>query len=179
VVAIVLLALLAFGINHSGANNSIAYSVAGAHYKPAPDAGKQLPSVESATSGADLASQSLASHRGQFVLVNFFASWCAQCQQEAPILAEAEAVLKAHGGTVLGIDYEEGPDTAASYIKKYGVDYPVVVDAAGRVASAYGVSGVPDSYLVAPNGKIVWLNLYELTPTFIHTTLPELLTKFA
>jgi peroxiredoxin len=172
---VVFLIVLAVGISSEGSNNSIAYSVASGHYKLAPDQTTQLPTVPGVDANGSTRTMTLAALRGKVVLVNLFASWCVQCQLEAPVLASAEKLLAAHGGTVLGITYGTTPAAARTFVSRYGIKYPVVEDVAGNFANAYNVSGVPDTFVINKAGKIVALNLYQLTPAWVDQTLSKLL----
>src|ERR1700742_2842502 len=96
-VAVGLLVVLAIAISGQGSNDSIDSQVARGHYPAVPDASERLPVLGTNTQS------SISKLRGKVVLVNVFAGWCTSCYQEAPILRQAEATLKAHGGTVLGV----------------------------------------------------------------------------
>jgi cytochrome c biogenesis protein CcmG/thiol:disulfide interchange protein DsbE len=170
-VAAAVLAMLAFGISNSGPNNSIAYSVASKDYKIAPDYRTALPVLQGASGN-----RSLASYRGRVVLLNFFASWCEPCQGEAPVLAQAQKLLAAHGGTVVGVTFQNSPSDALGYLQSYHLTYPVLTDVSGSLASAFGgLTGVPDTYLLNRQGKIVALNTYQITSSWVKNTLPQLL----
>lgn len=107
-----------------------------------------LPQLE----GSD--SESLADYRGQWVLVNFWASWCLPCRAEAPALEEFQ---RRHGGprfTVLGIDTQDLSDDAQAFVERYGLTYPQLRDGDGDAADDYGTTGVPETFLIDPAGKV-------------------------
>lgn len=92
--------------------------------------------------------------RGQWVLVNFWASWCEPCEQESPAL---EALQQRHGGkdfTVLGIATRDVSDDSRKFIHEYGLSYPQFRDRDGSVARAWGTTGVPESFLIDPEGIV-------------------------
>lgn len=99
--------------------------------------------------------QSLADYEGRWVLVNFWASWCEPCREEAPAL---EAFQREHGGpgfTVLGIDLDDASEDARAFVREYGLTYPQLRDGDGRERrDAYGMTGFPESFLVDPEGEI-------------------------
>lgn len=100
---------------------------------------------------------SLADYRGQWVLVNFWASWCVPCKQEAPAL---ERFQRQHGGaefTVLGIDSRDLTSDGREFARHYGLSYPQLRDGDGGAAHDFGTTGVPENYLVDPTGKVRWL----------------------
>jgi cytochrome c biogenesis protein CcmG/thiol:disulfide interchange protein DsbE len=95
---------------------------------------------------------SLASMRGHYVLVNYFASWCATCASE-----EAQVAKLAGSGVVkvLGVDYDDSTQAARSFLAHFDAHFPVLVDATGQHALAWGVSAPPESFLVAPSGEVI------------------------
>jgi cytochrome c biogenesis protein CcmG/thiol:disulfide interchange protein DsbE len=115
--------------------------------KPAP------PIIGTSFDGAPV---SLATMRGEFVLVNFFASWCPPCREEQPELVEFAYDHKGSGdATVLGVAFDDDPSSASRFLRSTGAVWPAVPDPGGRIALAYGVSAPPESYLVAPDGRVV------------------------
>ncbi len=107
------------------------------------------------------------------VLVNFFASWCIPCVAEAPLLGRVAALLP-----VWGIAYENKPSDAAGFVSQTGAPFArLAADRSGRVAIDWGVSGVPESFLIRPGGIIDWHLAGALTETAVNTTLPALLSR--
>lgn len=99
-------------------------------------------------------SESLADYRGKWVLVNFWASWCLPCRAEAPALEEFQQRHEGPRFTVLGIDTQDLSDDAQAFVEKYGLTYPQLRDGNGDTADEYGTTGVPETFLVDPAGKV-------------------------
>jgi cytochrome c biogenesis protein CcmG/thiol:disulfide interchange protein DsbE len=97
----------------------------------------------------------LSKLRGQIVVINFWASWCAQCQDEQAALNQTWQKFQDSGVVVLGVDFEDTAGDARSYVNSAGVSYPVVEDAASRTALVYGLRGVPETFVVNQAGRIV------------------------
>jgi cytochrome c biogenesis protein CcmG, thiol:disulfide interchange protein DsbE len=96
----------------------------------------------------------LASLRGKPALVNFWASWCGPCRQEAP---ELERFAKAIGGSasLVGVDWNDGAANARGFIARNHWSYPVLRDSSGDVGNAYGLSGLPMTFVLDSSGDIV------------------------
>ncbi len=98
--------------------------------------------------------ESLTNYRGQWVLVNFWASWCVPCRTEAP---ELEEFQRRHGGprfTVLGIDSRDLTGDGRDFVERYGLTYPQLRDGDGDAAHEFGTTGVPENFLIDPRGKV-------------------------
>ncbi len=120
---------------------------------------------------------SLADHRGQWVLVNFWASWCVPCRDEAPAL---EAFQRQNGGadfTVLGIDTRDLSGDGSQFADKYELSYPQLHDGDGEMAHEYGTTGVPENFLVNPRGKVEWSTPGPVTEEMLDEVVTPLLPK--
>ncbi len=94
---------------------------------------------------------------GQWVVVNFFATWCPPCVEEHPELIEfAERHEAAGDATVVSVAFDEPVEVIDGFFEEFGGDWPVVTDPDGRIAVDYGVLSVPESFLVSPTGFVVW-----------------------
>ncbi len=97
----------------------------------------------------------LAQLRGKPALVDFFASWCVPCHEEAPTLQELSRSLGAKA-TVVAVDWDDADGPARAFVRKYGWKFPVLTDTDGSVGESYGVDiGLPTSFVLDPQGRIV------------------------
>jgi peroxiredoxin len=149
VVVVALLALLAFGITHQGTSQAIESQVQAGHHPVAPDANIPLPVL-----GNNRRSETIASLRGKVVMINFYAGWCTACQDESSLIKRAETELAAHGGTVLGITYDDSISDAQSFMSQYHLAFPVLRDPSGNIAQAYGITGVPQTFILNRQGRV-------------------------
>ncbi len=97
---------------------------------------------------------SLASLRGKAVVVNFFASWCVPCKSEAPALEKVWRDYGSQGVVVLGIDTNDASNDARQFISTHGVTYPTV-GGGGGLTGKYGVPGLPVTYVLNREGRVV------------------------
>ncbi len=95
---------------------------------------------------------SLADLKGKPVIVNFWASWCIPCKDEAPALQKTYEKYRAQGLTVLGIDAQDFRGDAKGFTKRFGVTYPVVYDGSGSTLGKWGVTGFPETFFVDRSG---------------------------
>lgn len=117
---------------------------------PAPD--KVLPVLGAPGRG------SIAEYRGRWVLVNLWASWCIPCRQEAPVLDRFARRYRKRDVTVLGINVQDNSDDALAFLRENDVRYPQLRSIGDERSAAFGSTGVPENFLVDPQGKLalIW-----------------------
>lgn len=142
-----LVALLAWKIVNDSQGRFLPSAIAQGELPDAPLF--ELPRLDDDTSLA------LASLRGQGVVINFWASWCPPCRDEAPVLEAAWQKYQDEGLVILGVDREDTPADARDFIEQFGLTYPNVRDAEDTLETPYGLTGFPETYFVDRQGRLV------------------------
>jgi peroxiredoxin len=130
------------------------------HQTPPPKVGAPAPafSLPRLTGEGEL---SLSSFRGKTVVLNFFASWCHPCKREAPDLESVWRQYRSDGLVVLGVDSGDTRGAARDFLRAHGVTYPIVFDPGQTLAlGAYAVPGLPATYVLNPQGRLVGNPVY-------------------
>ena len=153
--------LLGFGLASKGGADI-------AEGDPAPDV--TLPTLDGDGTG------SLADYRGKWVLVNFWASWCNPCRTESPDLQAYQEEHESGAFTVLGINQEDLTEDARAFVEEFGLTYPQLRDASGDQADPFGMSGLPESFLIDPNGDIALIRRGALDDRFLDEYVTPLIT---
>ena len=110
-----------------------------------------------------------AAFKGKVSLVNVWASWCVPCHEEAPLLTE---LARDKRFQIVGINYKDAPDNARRFLGRYGNPFSRVgTDANGRASIEWGVYGVPETFVVDPEGTIVYKLVGPITPENFRTVL--------
>lgn len=123
--------------------------------------------------GTGLRGLDSARFEGKVTLVNVWASWCAPCRQEHPLLMQMAQDPRI---VVAGLNYKDRPENARRFLGELGNPYAQIgVDGNGRAAIDWGVYGVPETFLVGKDGRIAWKHVGPFTPDSIVTGLmPEI-----
>jgi peroxiredoxin len=90
------------------------------------------------------------------ILVNFWATWCAGCKEEIPLLNEIHRKYQNKGLEIVGISVEEEREVVASFSRKHQIEYPVVLDSSGDVAKQYGLLAYPSTLIVGGDGTVLY-----------------------
>jgi cytochrome c biogenesis protein CcmG, thiol:disulfide interchange protein DsbE len=118
---------------------------------------------------------SLAAARGKPVVLNFWATWCGPCVGEHPELLAAARQYGPRGAVFLGVLYGDDPAKAQAWLDQKGNGYPTLIDADQRVAIDYGVAGVPETFVVGPDGTLVHKFVGPVTAAMVGEKLEPLL----
>ena len=124
------------------------------HAQHAPKIGSQAPAftLHQLDGGGTV---SLASLRGKAVVLNFWASWCIPCKSEAKALEQAWGAYRSRGVAFVGVDYHDVSGDARRFVAAHGLTFTILQDGAGTVGSSYGITGVPETYVIDRAGRIV------------------------
>ena len=122
--------------------------------------------------GSHLASDAL---RGQFAMVDFWASWCVPCKVEAKTLEAVWKKYQDRGIVFVGVDIWDKQDRAAEFLEKTGTTYPVGIDPRGEMAVTYGVTGIPEKYFIDPEGRVLRKMVGPMSESRLTAILDELL----
>jgi len=118
-----------------------------------PQVGSPVPDFE--FTALDGSSMNLGAHSGEIVVVNFFASWCDPCRQEAADLEQTWLAYQDQGVRFYGIAYKDADSKAQAFLDEFDVSYPSTVDTSNRTARDYGVTGVPETFVIDREGLLV------------------------
>lgn len=167
--AVGLVALLIFGVLQTTDDSSIDQAIARGE-KPA---AKSLTLDRLDGSGTG----SLADYRGRYVVVNFFASWCGPCKTEAPLLNRVQQQLSRQGGTIIGVTVDDTREDATRFVREHGATYPVFRDVDRSFAKSFELKGVPETFVIDPQGRITALERQQVTQGWVDDELNPLLAR--
>lgn len=159
--AAALVGLLVYGLAARADNHSLDNAVAAGRLPAAPGASQSLPALEAG------GRRTLASYRGQVVVVNFWASWCDPCRAEAPLLQRAQATLAAHRATILGITFRDTASDSQAFVRQYHLTYPSLRDVDGSLAASFATKALPETFVLDRQGRVAELSRGEVNQAFV------------
>lgn len=127
--------------------------------------------------GFDGREVTLSELRGQVVVVNFWASWCQPCRQEAAYLENTWRKYKDQGVVFIGVDYVDTEKEALAYIEEFDITYLNGPDLQTRISQAYNIQGVPETFFIAKNGELRGMHIGPLVPPQLDDKIEELLAE--
>jgi cytochrome c biogenesis protein CcmG, thiol:disulfide interchange protein DsbE len=119
----------------------------------------------------------LADYHGRILVLNFWASWCIPCRIEHPALTAAADSYREHGVEFLGVLYRDLPDAARRWLDQYGEAYPSTEDPGSRTAIGYGLSGVPETFVIGRDGVVVYKHIGPITAAQLRAVLDPLVAQ--
>jgi cytochrome c biogenesis protein CcmG/thiol:disulfide interchange protein DsbE len=173
-IAFGLLAALFYGRLFSGDPSRLPSALIG-HEAPVLD----LPALDGlARDGAPVPGLESAALKGQVTVLNVFASWCAPCRDEHPLLVE---LSKQQGFRLVGLNYKDDAENARRFLGRFSNPFAAVgVDANGRAAIEWGVYGVPETFIVGKDGRIAYKYVGPIDEDGLRTRLmPEIAKAMA
>ena len=152
-VACALVALLIYGVAQRSESSTLDEAVKQGRRPTAPGSHRGLPRL------GEPGAHALADYRGKIVVLNFWASWCEPCKDEAPVLEAAHKRLVASGtGTVLGVTYTDVEGDSKAFVRKFGLTYPIVRDVGTKLAREYGTRALPETFVIDARGRVAALS---------------------
>jgi len=97
----------------------------------------------------------LSSLRGQGVVLNFWASWCIPCKEEAPFLEQVWRKDRKRGLVVVGLDAKDFRKDARRFMRRFDLTFPIVYDGPGKTLARYGVTGFPETFVLDREGRVI------------------------
>jgi cytochrome c biogenesis protein CcmG/thiol:disulfide interchange protein DsbE len=167
--AVALVGLLVFGVLQTTDDSSLDQAVARGE-KPAAQS-VSLNLLDG--SGTD----AIANHRGRPIVVNFFASWCPPCEEEAPLLNRVQKQLEAAGGTVIGVAVDDARSDTQGFIDDHGVRFPVLRDVDRALSKNFEVKGLPETFVIDEQGRITALQRQQITQDWVDDHVTTLLAQ--
>ena len=161
-VSAALVALLIYGVVGAGESTTLDDAVKARERPPAST--RALPALEGGEG-------SLTDWRGKPVIVNFWASWCEPCKDEAPLLERAHARLRARGGTVLGVTVSDAIADSKAFMREHDITFPSLRDVDGDLAQDFETKGVPESFAVDREGRVVAISRGQVNERFVDEAL--------
>jgi cytochrome c biogenesis protein CcmG/thiol:disulfide interchange protein DsbE len=144
---------------------------------PSPLPGRAAPNFVLSTLDGD--TLRLSDLRGQVVLLNFWASWCLACIGEHPLIVATDQHWRDQGLRVVGVVYQDTPGNAQEWMREKGGTWANVVDARSRTAIAYGLFGVPETFLIDRRGVIAYKQIGPVSAEVLSYWIPRLLADTA
>ena len=166
VLGALLAGLLVYGVAQQGEDTSLDAAVRDGKRPAAPEPALALPRLGSE------GTSSLADYHGKVVVLNFWASWCTPCREEAPLLSRFQRTL-GDRGTVLGVTYKDDPEASLAFSRKYDLGYPSLRDSKLELAPKYGTQALPETFVIDGGGRIVAVSRGQVSQEFLDNAINE------
>jgi cytochrome c biogenesis protein CcmG, thiol:disulfide interchange protein DsbE len=170
-VAVALLGLLAYGVFVNQPKRGIDAALAAGKRPAAPEL--RLPRL------GGTQPVSLSAWRGKVVVLNYWASWCPPCRDESPLLERWQKKIASQGGTVVGVDALDVTSDARAFMRRNGLDYPMLRDGDGHTQQRFGITGYPETFVIDRRGRIAAMQRGTVDDAFMSRSVLPLLEESA
>ena len=164
-----IVALLAYGLGSSQPDRGLDAALASGQRVAPP--GFTLPRLNGD------GESSLREFRGDVVVLNYWASWCEPCRRESPLLERWHRRIRPDGGTVLGVAVNDVTSDAQTFVREYGLSYPMLRDDDGRTQGEFGVVAYPETIVIDRSGRIAALRRGPVDDDFLRSAVLPLLEE--
>lgn len=168
VLAAALVGLLVYGVVHGGEDKTLDDAVKAGKRPQAPGLTMQRPLLNAP------GKKSLADYKGQVVVLNFWASWCDPCRDEAPLLEKThDKLASARSGTVLGATFNDATDDSTDFEEELKITYPSLRDVGTDLAHEFGTRNLPETFVLDRQGRVVAVSRGQVSQKFLDNALAQ------
>lgn len=171
--AAALVGLLSYGVAQRGEDRSIDSALARGERVAAPEPERTL----AVLGGAGGEARSVSDFRGKVVVLNVWASWCAPCTKELPLLERTQKRIAPRGGTILGLNTRDVSTEALGFVRRFGLTFPSLRDRDAEIARAYGTLKYPETFVLDRRGRVAAKRIGPVDQAWLDATLPPLLAE--
>lgn len=143
-----------------------------------PGSGRPQPGTSAPAWRLTLPDGSLLTHndvQGKIAVLNFWAPWCSTCKENLPTFQATWEAYQAHPVLFVGVAYRSTATDVAQEVAALGLRYPIGLDANDRMARAYGITGVPETFILDQHGQIAYVHIGPISTAQLHAALEALL----